>query len=265
MTTDTQFIKIAQRVLSERGDTIIDNSAVFNSLLADYAKGEYTRERRLLVRDLREGRRDEVLAHIKNANDKPSAQPQPTANTPAKPQPAASASHPAPTPIARPAPVTVPANGAKKNEMSFIIRCPRCGNIEKVTAMIDLKSRDIGHLCPQCGNTWTIRFFGQCKPCRKNVGFNFYSSGKLLGLAATAILDIFNLKDENALSSAFKGAKDFAWRMAPEALSSGVCPLCTQSHVECPKCGAAVVFPHNKQVDIDLVKCPACGQKMRHP
>jgi transcription elongation factor Elf1 len=260
MTTDTQFIKIAQKVLSERGDKIIDNSAVFNSLLADYAKGEYTRERRLLVRDLREGRRDEVLAQIKNPNGQPAANVAANAPPPVKTPPLINA----PANTVRPVPTNAPINVAAEDEVSCIIRCPKCGNIEEISAMIDIKSRNIGHLCSQCGNTWKIGFFGHCKPCGKNVGFSNYSVGKWVGAAATALLDVFHTRD-SALSNAIKAAKDFAWEITPPAFSSGECPLCTQSHVECPKCGAAVVFPHNKRVDLDLVKCRACGQKMRHP
>jgi DNA-directed RNA polymerase subunit RPC12/RpoP len=35
--------------------------------------------------------------------------------------------------------------------------------------------------------------------------------------------------------------------------------------IECPKCRAAVKFPHNKRMDKDAVRCPDCSQWMRHP
>jgi DNA-directed RNA polymerase subunit M/transcription elongation factor TFIIS len=272
MNNDAQFIKVAQKVLSDRGDKIIDDIAVFNSLLADYTKGEYTRERRLLMRDLHAGRRNEVLSQIKNQNSGPPVKtqsPQSPANTTAN----------AAAPVTRAAPpsLNLPANKqasstaagnarniASEDEVSCIIRCPECGNVEEVTALIDINSRNIGHLCPACGNAWKIGFFGHCGPCGENVGFSNYSIGKWINVAATALFDVLSTKD-NMLSNAIKMVKDFAWEITPTALSNGECPLCTQSHVECPKCGSAVPFPHRKRVDLDIVKCPACGQKMRHP
>jgi hypothetical protein len=73
---DSAFIEIAQKVLTDRGSISLDNIPVFNSLLADYSKGRYTRERRLLIQELRAGHKKNVLAKIQNQNKPPVTQNQ---------------------------------------------------------------------------------------------------------------------------------------------------------------------------------------------
>jgi tetratricopeptide (TPR) repeat protein len=46
---DNKFIQIVQEIINKYGLKICDSTTLFNSLLADYAHGEYKRERRLLI------------------------------------------------------------------------------------------------------------------------------------------------------------------------------------------------------------------------
>jgi tetratricopeptide (TPR) repeat protein len=59
---DAKFISIIQKVISDRGKSVVNNRAVFNSLLADYARGEFYRERRLFIRELETKSIDELMA-----------------------------------------------------------------------------------------------------------------------------------------------------------------------------------------------------------
>jgi hypothetical protein len=58
---DPKFLSIIQKVVLDRGKAVIQNKAVFNSLLADYARGQFVRERRLFIRELSRKSYDEIM------------------------------------------------------------------------------------------------------------------------------------------------------------------------------------------------------------
>jgi len=77
-----QFISIIQKVISDHSKSILNNRVVFNSFLADYAKGEFMHERRLFIRELKTSSFDEVMKKYQPLLPKP-ASPQPVPKPPA--------------------------------------------------------------------------------------------------------------------------------------------------------------------------------------
>lgn len=275
---DSNFLPIIQKVISDRGKSIVNNIAVFNSLLADYAQGKFTRERRLFVKELKTKPFDEVMKKYE----------------PEKPKPAPKPAQPAPQPQVKPPSVQTGNNLLNKNEdddyedddfdeddyedsedfssltakkqhsgKSFSIRCPRCSKTEEISDKRDIRSRDLGLICDKCGEAFVISFFGSCEECGEKVGFEAESTGGKWMSAGLTLL--------NSINNAMKPPKGLLAGIgeslfnAPGASSIGYCPFCTAMHLECPKCRSATGFPGNKDPTKDAVKCRQCGQKMKHP
>ena len=269
-----KFISIIKKVISDRGKNVVNNPAVFNSLLADYARGEYAGERRLFIRELKTKPFDELMRKYE----------------PPKPQP------PVKQPVQRPK--NNAANAASNDDYddddedyddfiedddegndyaetsgrpvrrsgsgnpgAYLIKCPRCGEVGEITDSRDLRSRHLGYICPRCGNDFIIEFFGTCRSCREKTGFNAHRLGTIITAAGIALLDAFTEKPKGILGSIGDAIKE----TYPHGAAAGECTFCKQIHIECPKCRAAVKFPHNKRIDKDVVRCPDCGQKMWHP
>jgi tetratricopeptide (TPR) repeat protein len=74
---DAKFIAIIQKVISDRGKSIVNNHAVFNSLLADYARGEFMRERRFLIRKLKTTSFDDIMRRYVGQSQPAKSQPAP--------------------------------------------------------------------------------------------------------------------------------------------------------------------------------------------
>ncbi|MDR2865544.1 MAG: hypothetical protein LBV68_08050 [Spirochaetaceae bacterium] len=246
---DATFIAIVQKILSDRDNAIIDNIPVFNSLLADYTKGKYTRERRLLIQELKAGHKQAVLTEIQDQNKPPLIQNPLPPDPPVNHAPACGGN-----------PVNKPTPFVPSGSHSYSVRCPACGNISDVTDKRDIRSRNIGHLCPVCGATWNISFFGLCRRCKEHVGFASYGLVTLIADTANGLLNMWNEKD-----SVLASLRDLMTAAVPNAASVGGCPFCQEIHLECPRCGDSVHFPHYKRKDADVVKCKKCGQKMKHP
>ncbi|GMO52525.1 MAG: hypothetical protein Pg6C_18210 [Treponemataceae bacterium] len=58
---NSNFIAVVEKVVSDRGKTAVQNKAVFNSLLADYCRGKFVRERRLFMRELSRKTYDQIM------------------------------------------------------------------------------------------------------------------------------------------------------------------------------------------------------------
>jgi predicted RNA-binding Zn-ribbon protein involved in translation (DUF1610 family)/ribosomal protein L12E/L44/L45/RPP1/RPP2 len=273
---NNEFISIIKKVIHDRGKSVVTNLVVFNSLLADYAKGEYTRERRLFIRELKTKSFDEVMKKYQEP--------------PPKPQPVVK------PPVTRP---TAPAHQVddddddfeeyddddddddfeeyddddddddeshqparrKKGTKAYFIKCPRCGEVGEITDSRDIRSRHLGYVCPRCRENFTIEFFGVCRSCHENTGFNAHRLVTMITAASNMLLDALEHKPKGIISSIGDAIKE----SHPHGSSAGECTFCKQIHIECPACRAAVKFPHNKRIDKDTVRCPDCGQWMRHP
>ena len=74
---DAKFIAIIQKVISDRGKSIVNNHAVFNSLLADYARGEFMRERRFLIQELKTTSFDDLMRRYAGQSQSAKSQPAP--------------------------------------------------------------------------------------------------------------------------------------------------------------------------------------------
>jgi transcription elongation factor Elf1 len=256
---NNEFISIIKKVIHDRGKSVVTNLAVFNSLLADYAKGEYMRERRLFIRELKTKSFDEVMKKYQE----PPPKPQPVVKPPVIQPPAPShqvddddddfdddedyESH-------------QPAK-KEKGKKAYFIKCPRCGEVGEITDSMDIRSRHLGYICPRCRENFTIEFFGVCRNCREKTGFNAHRLGTMIVSLGSALLDIMDNKPKGIIST----IGDVIKESHPRGSSAGECTFCKQIHVECPRCRSAVKFPHNKRIDKDVVRCHNCGQRMRHP
>jgi ribosomal protein L37AE/L43A len=72
------------------------------------------------------------------------------------------------------------------------------------------------------------------------------------------IVDFLQPKSE--FSQAIKSISE---AVTPLADTVGECTFCKSLHYQCPRCGSAVMFPSNKRVGVDMIKCKKCGKKMR--
>ena len=257
-----RFISIIQKVISDRGKGVVKNITIFNSLLADYAKGEFVRERKLFIRELKTKPFDEVL---KQYLPPPQASSRPPRNVAGSVS--ARSDYDADVDYdeedldddednlsSRPA-------RRQQGLESFSVKCPRCGETGEISDKRDISSRHLGYVCPGCGEAFKIEFFGTCRSCRQNVGFNVHRLGTVILAAGTAILDVLSDKPKGIIST----ISDVVKEAYPYASAAGECTFCKQTHVECPKCRSAVKFPHNKRIDKDVVRCHNCGKMMRHP
>jgi len=259
-----EFVSIVKKVISDRGKSVVNNLAVFNSLLADYAQGEYARERRLFIQEVKTKPFDEVIKKYQA----PPPKPQPVVNPPVQPPKNKAPSAPSNFDIddgddVNDDYVESPGQLAKGNSGKgvYFIKCPRCGEVGEITDSRDIRSRHLGYVCPRCGDNFIIEFFGKCRSCRENTGFNAHRLGTMIVAAGFIVLDALNDKPKSIFSSIGDAIKE----SYPHGSSAGECTFCKQIHIECPKCRAAVKFPHDKRIDKDAVRCPECGQWMRHP
>jgi hypothetical protein len=258
-TVETAFVKIVQQVVSERGKNVITNTAVFNSLLADYARGKFTRERQLFMRELKTKSYDEALQKYLPQPSKPTQPPAPPPHS----------SSPAVPPSSR-----LQDNndvedddeydryGGKTPDSAgedggFTVKCPECGAEYSITDKRVLRCVDQGFVCDRCGTSWKVSFFGTCAHCKEDVGFDNWSWGNGLAYLGTSFLTALNKKD-----SIFTAISDIADSMTPESGAFGVCPICKQEHAACPKCGGASPFSSAKQARGKTLRCRHCGQKM---
>jgi len=260
-----EFISIIKRVISDRGKNVVNNIRVFNSLLADYAKGQYTRERMQFIRELKTSSFDELMRKYQP----PSPPPAPTSARP-----------PSRSPGNNPRALMdddedddyfddeddeddeVYNQPVSRNRGGgYFIKCPHCGEVGEITDKRDIRSRHLGYICPRCGENFTIEFFGVCRSCREKTGFNAHRLSTVLLAAGTAFLDALEDKPKGFFSSIGDAIKE----SHPYGSAAGECTFCKQIHIECPRCHSAVKFPHDKRIDKDVVRCPECGQWMRHP
>jgi predicted RNA-binding Zn-ribbon protein involved in translation (DUF1610 family) len=295
---NTTFLALVQTVIAKHGKNIFATPRKFRSLVADYAEGEYREERRAINAALDTG----CLADITNAKDLQSIKTQlvkrvtqemineKSANealetlvfvirgetlTPKEPP------KPAPSVVAPPAaPHVVAQNNnsnennydtnntnvdvrnshqQQSNEEAYTVKCPHCGATKKITDRRELMGRSVGYRCDACGDNYKIEFFGTCKNCKDDVGFNACNIAAYLTVGlGNVVLDILNTK--SGLTTALRAINE---AVTPQANNVGECTFCKSLHYQCPKCGSAVIFPRNKKVGVDMIKCKECGQKMR--
>jgi DNA-directed RNA polymerase subunit M/transcription elongation factor TFIIS len=268
---ETAFVKIVQQIVSDRGKNVVTNTAVFNSLLADYACGKFIRERRLFIQELKTKSYDEAIQKYLSHPPKPVRPPVPSPHSPS----------PAVPPQTRSQNNTdaddeyidddydedsdeneYDSRGEKTpdstgEDSGFTVKCPKCGTEYSVTDKRALRCFDQGFICDRCGASWKVSFFGTCAHCKENVGFDNWSWGNSLAYLGTSFLTAFNRKD-----SIFTTLGDIANSMIPESDAVGVCPICRQEHAACPKCGGASPFSSVKQARGKTLRCRHCGQKM---
>lgn len=271
----TAFIKIVQQVVSDRGKTVVTNTAVFNSLLADYARGKFARERRLFMQELKTKSYDEAIQKYLPQPSKPAKPPAPPPRSPS----------PAAPPKTRPQDnnddeadddedidddydedsdeYEYDSHGGKTPDSAgkhsgFTVKCPECGAEYSVTDKRILRCFDQGFICDRCGASWKVSFFGTCAHCKEDVGFDNWPWGNSLAYLGASFLTALNKKD-----SIFTTLGDIANSMIPESGAFGVCPICKQEHAACPKCGGASPFSSAKQARGKTLRCRYCGQKMK--
>jgi hypothetical protein len=275
---ETAFIKIVQQVVSERGKNVVTNTAVFNSLLADYACGQFVRERRLFMRELKTKSLSEVMNQYLPQSPEPA---KPSASSTYTTQPAAhSESYSEDNNYAEDKDDDIEdmdtddyddddnenenKTGDKKSPGSirqasgFTIKCPKCGAEYPITDKRVLRCFDQGFICDFCGASWKVSFFGTCANCKEKVGFDNWSWGNNLAYLGTSFLAALNKKD-----NIFTAIGDIANSVIPESGAFGVCPICKQEHAACPRCGGASAFSSLKQARGKTIKCGHCGQKMK--
>jgi hypothetical protein len=252
----TSFIKIVQQVVSDRGKNVVNNPAVFNSLLADYARGQFTRERRLFMRELKTRSYDEVIQKYLPRSPDTTAQPAPPPAAAPKPQPRNDTDDDDYEDEDSGYDGEMPHPAGKNS--GFTIKCSKCGAEYSITDKRVLRCIDQGFICDRCGESWRVSFFGTCANCNENVGFDNWSWGNSLAYLGTSFLTALNRKD-----NIFTTLGDIADSLTPESSAFGVCPICKQEHAACPKCGGASPFSSIKQARGKTLRCRHCGQKMK--
>jgi hypothetical protein len=149
-------------------------------------------------------------------------------------------------------------DGRDGKRSGFTIKCRKCGSEYSVTDKRTLRCFDQGFSCDRCRASWRVSFFGTCARCKEDAGFDDWSWGSGLAYLGTSFLTALNRKD-----SIFTTLGDITNSMTPESGAFGVCPICKQEHVTCPKCGRASPFSTLKEAGGKTIRCRHCGQKMK--
>jgi RNase P subunit RPR2 len=143
------------------------------------------------------------------------------------------------------------------------IKCKSCGEKYYVENQDDWQENDLSYGCSNCHESIDVAFFGYCYQCNDYVGFKPYElSNLLIGFAKGAIKGWLNplagMKELGQLAERFVDS-------IPNAVASGECPFCKQSHIKCPQCGFSVKYNNSDDSSNPIIACSNCGTRMRHP
>ena len=144
----------------------------------------------------------------------------------------------------------------KEEKLEGKIRCPHCGKIYVVPEE-DLLDEIVTYHCNNCGENFKIGLFGFCKECDEIVGLEHSSLKEILSGMAEKAIENYN--------HPWKGFRLIPRLIddVPSSDSWGKCPFCNKEYIRCPNCHDLVVFPPGTD-DEAILRCPKCGQRMRH-
>lgn len=146
---------------------------------------------------------------------------------------------------------------AENKEYVGYIRCSNCGETYRVVGD-DLFDEDVSYHCNKCNSDFDVTFFTYCKHCDEIVGVdNGTVKDALVNIAENAVMGF--LKPWTSLKFIGRAIDD-----VPSANGWGVCRFCNTKYIRCPRCNNPVEFRPGTDTE-DILYCPDCGQKMRHP
>lgn len=144
----------------------------------------------------------------------------------------------------------------KNEEVQGYIRCPHCGKVYVVPEE-DLSDEDVSYHCNNCGQTFDVALFGYCEKCQDIVGLEHGSMREILTDVALKSIGGF-LKPWSTLKVLPRFLDD-----VPSSDNWGKCPFCNKEYIRCPQCHSLVEFYPGTD-DEAILRCPKCGQRMRH-
>lgn len=152
---------------------------------------------------------------------------------------------------------------------SYFLKCPNCGENYYARGYYRHLHDYIFH-CNHCPNVMEVAFFDKCPDCQQYVGFKdgFNLKDFLIEMGADNLKTTISVATtSNPWIGAAKAMTPFAQAVYHDLNSVpssgiGVCPLCKNRFIRCPKCGSLTQIPQKCSYK-EIFKCSNCGQNIR--